>query len=172
MFDFIGTRELPDGDAGTWATLDTMRQSVQDALADPYVRAWAHEIVRDAGGLADREGRAVLLRRWLAERVRFVDDPVGVEWVAPPAALLRDIEKRHWTLGDCDDVATLGAALAGAMGQPARFVVIGFEPGGPMKHVFSEVWTGRRWLDLDTTRRAQDIMTVNRAPRRWTVPAT
>lgn len=174
MFDWLpvfdGARPVPAGDAGTRETVAMMQRLVFDAVASPMVRAYAVEIVRDELQ-RDWPGYVRALRRWLAERVRFVDDPVGVEWVTPPEILLGEIERRFATMADCDDVATLGAALAGALGMQSRFQVIGFKEHGPMRHVFAEVWNGEQWQDLDTTRPVGDASGEIHVARRWTVPA-
>jgi hypothetical protein len=91
-----------------------------------------------------------------------LSDPSGVELLHDPVLLLEDIRERGQARGDCDDVAVLGAALGGAMGLSARFVVVGFRgPNEPFEHVWTELYDGTTWRELDVTR-----------PRNAEAPAT
>jgi transglutaminase-like putative cysteine protease len=108
-----------------------------------------------------------MLRSWLADHVRFLDDPVGVSLVGggiaevddylrdPITEQVRQLQATGEVRGDCDDVAMLGATLARAAGFSAvRFRVVSFDPSSPhpYSHVFTEVLTSRGWLDFDVTR--------------------
>lgn len=162
---------LAAGDAGVYQTLAAMRALVYDSAADPYVRAWAVEIART---VPPRDGGALALaiRDFLVEHVTYLDDPVGVELVHRPARLLEEIHARFYVTGDCDDVATLGAALGATVGLPSRFVVLSFGgPGDPFAHVYAELFTGSAWLDLDTTRQLAEVQRAALISRRLIVPA-
>lgn len=166
---------LSPGDAGTWQTVDAMRRLVYEAAADPFVRAWGVEIVRQVQP-RDAWGQIAAIRAFLAARVLFLDDPVGVELVHAPRALLAEIEARYLAHGDCDDVATLGAALGAVVGVPSRFVLLGFgAPGAPFAHVYAELWAalpnGGRWVDLDTTAQMPQHEREAIISRRQIVPA-
>jgi transglutaminase-like putative cysteine protease len=144
---------IPPGGLGTVATLQRMRQLVTASLVKPRVVQTARAITAEC---PERDGRcrALLIRRWLDEHLRFVPDPRGVELVVTPEVLLEQIERGYYTQGDCDDAAVLGAALAKAIGLRARFVVLGFlERQGPWRHVYAAVQVGPSvWVDLDVTR--------------------
>ena len=107
----------------------------------------------------DAAMQAAALRAYLRRAVRFLRDPDGAEQVTPPAQLLATIARQGYAQGDCDDVATLAAAMGLSIGLVARFVVLGFGgPRGPYEHVYAELAAppapGRNpvWLDMDTTR--------------------
>lgn len=54
--------------------------------------------------------------------------------------------------GDCDDIATLIAAMVKRMGGLVRFVAIQSEQGNPdFTHVYTEIWDGSRWFPIDPT---------------------
>ena len=54
--------------------------------------------------------------------------------------------------GDCDDVSTLFAAFALALGKSARFVAIRYTPtASGFEHVFAEAYDGGQWRILDAT---------------------
>lgn len=102
--------------------------------------------------------RSQALRAFLLHAVRFVYDPEGHEMVITPGRMAREILATGSSSGDCDDVATLGAALAHAMGMGTRFVTVATRPGGPWVHVWAEARDLRGWWqDLDTVRDIQGI---------------
>lgn len=98
---------------------------------DVAVRRLAEAIV--AGVMPrDRVSEAAALCDWVASHVRYVRDPVGVELLRTPEALLRDGQ------GDCDDLAVLLCSLEGSLGFAVRFVV-GEEPVSGQGHIWAEV---------------------------------
>lgn len=142
-----------------------MRRLVRAAVRDPLLAETAARIV---GNAPNDESSARRLREWLAEHTRFRPDPRGVELIKTPRYMLAEVSGEGVSLGDCDDVAVLAAALGKAAGHPARFVLYGFRPGEPYEHVFTELGTGAGWLELDTTRPAQmppDLVIVREGVR-------
>ena len=143
----VVTRLAP-GDRGTDQILQAMGVFARQAAASsPYGEKlwWNEEPAR----------RIDMLRAFLARKVRYEDDPPGMELVRHPMAMLDDIGRQGFACGDCDDVATLAAALALAMGLRARFRVVAFDADGNYSHVWTEVHAGRGeagWRELDTTR--------------------
>lgn len=91
----------------------------------------------------------------MVRRFRFVPDPKGVELLKSPAVMLNEWRQSGVASGDCDDAAILSGSLALAMGLRVRWVVLGFTPTGPFRHVFAEARDGSRWVDFDVTRPAQ-----------------
>lgn len=145
-----GEREgpVPDGDTGTFFTLALMRDLVRADV--PLLAPHLPRIVGPGNLL-------VAVRRFLAEHVVFRHDPTGVELLKAPAYQLAAIRARGTVTGDCDDIATLGAALGLAAGFPARFVVLRFDPGGPFEHVYTELRGPSGWVELDTSRELQRV---------------
>lgn len=144
------TWSIPLGDAGPRVTVENMA-----ALA------WEDA---DAIPLRFHSGRD--LRWWLAEHTYFQEDPPDLELVRTPGRMLREIERYGRAGGDCDDVATLAAALGLASGMDVRLVLAGLAPDGPFVHVFAEVRepAGPSWTELDVVAEAQGI------PPGWTPP--
>jgi transglutaminase-like putative cysteine protease len=87
----------------------------------------------------------VALLHFVYRTVRYQRDPRTVELVKTPEATLRT------GVGDCDDQATLLAALAMLAGSEARFVALGFRADGVFSHVYCEALEprSRRWIALD-----------------------
>ncbi|MEE8177710.1 MAG: hypothetical protein V3T65_06925 [Acidobacteriota bacterium] len=67
--------------------------------------------------------------------------------------MLEDMQRWGAAQVDCDDAAVLSAALGKAVGLKPRFVVLGFEgPTGPYRHVYTELFDGVAWTEMDVTR--------------------
>lgn len=150
----LRARRLPLGDWGTYSTISEMRRVANAALMQPDVIQVANELV-EGDPVNNPTAYITSIRRFLSNKVSFVPDPIGVELLRTPRALLGDIARRGFTQGDCDDVAVLGAALGKAVGVPARFSVVGFHgPQGPLRHVWTDLLDRphERWRELDTTR--------------------
>lgn len=144
---------IPPGDAGARAMVDLMAKEAHKALRIPLTIRAAENIF-PSGASAPHQIQA--LRDWLASRVSFMPDPYGVELLRTPEYMLEQIRREGVVRGDCDDVATLAAALGLAGGFPARFVLYAFGHALPFSHVFCELHTlCRGWLELDVTRPAQ-----------------
>ena len=139
---------IPPGDAGIEATVGHMRRLARRGADDDLLHRLAARIVDGSEGPGER---ARLLRGYLSEVFRFQRDPPGVEWIRTPRELAGKLEADGAASGDCDDVAVLGAALAHVMGLRSRYVLLGFDRG-PFSHVYTDVWTGDGWVDLDVTR--------------------
>lgn len=151
----------PPGDLGTYRTVSLMRRYANRALGDPLLVELANRIIRNVPP-QDGPAKVRAIRGWLDKATRFVDDPLGVELIRTPRRLILTAARQGYFQGDCDDVAVLGAALAKAVGLPARFVIVGFVPAGPFRHVYAEVWDGAEWQELDVTRPAQELPPIQR----------
>lgn len=143
------------------ATLETMAAVVHAALFDPYVIDRANRIIARAPA-RDWSMQIDLIRQYLDHSLLFVDNPVGLQRVQPPALLLERMQTAGSAQGACDDAATLVATLGMANGLPARFVAYAFcETRGatppdpseiPFTHVIGELFDGTHWVMLDITR--------------------
>lgn len=149
MYEYTGTFQalsgpLPSGDRGTTRTLEYMRTMVLAGAKQRVVRETAINIVRGAGALEHKPLRQLAaLFRFVRDRVMFIGDVAGVETLQSPRYTL------HTMAGDCDDRATLLAALARSIGIPAelRFRVIAANPQFPRS--FSHVYVVARLLGRD-----------------------
>lgn len=162
------TRWIPGGDAGILLTVSAMRRLARQAAVDRGVQVLTQVAVGDA---TDPAAQWANLRQWLAVHTHFQSDPVAVELVRTPWRQFQRIRNDGVMRGDCDDVATLAAAMTLALGRRARFVVLGFVvpgPAAPYRHVYAEMETAPGvWRDFDVTRRKASLP----ASRRTTVEA-
>lgn len=141
---------IPEGTAGTMATVERMRSLVNEWRTDPQIINAARSIVFLEPAKDDlAEARALF--RWVQRTVRYVRDVRGVETLATPLATM---ETRS---GDCDDHATLLATLLEAIGFETRFVLASYSDPSSFEHVYLTVLitTGAWpvWMFADTTER-------------------
>lgn len=144
------------GDLGiVLSTLPTIRRLVKEAVSDPLTVLTARGIV---GQCPPRDLRceAQAIRAFLAGHFRFVRDPAQQETLTPPRLMLEQLSRDGVVSGDCDEAATLGAALAAAVGFRPFAMVAGFRRrGAAWQHIFTTLPLDARmqtWVDLDVTR--------------------
>lgn len=157
MLEFIGrTRTqrgtIPAGDRGTEATLAIMRQLVDgpNGARNLLVYETARRILgRVVGAEHNPVAQLRALYLFVRDSIRFVGDVRGVETLQSPRYTLQV------KAGDCDDRATLIAALARSVGLPAdfRFRVVGANPASPgtYSHVYVMARLNGRDYALDPT---------------------
>jgi transglutaminase-like putative cysteine protease len=138
-------QSIPDGVAGTKATLNIMRRFVREYKKSLPVRELALSLVRPLPGHKNWVGQIKALHRYVQKRIQYVRDIRGVETIATPLVTIQSGQ------GDCDDQAVLLAALLESIGHRTRFVAIRQTTFGPFVHVFTEAKIGSRWIPLETT---------------------
>lgn len=147
-----------------------MRRLARQGMVHPVVRDQALAIVAGIPG-RDANAQIAALHQWLARHSWFTRDPQVAEFLVAPWQQLADLTRRGILTYDCDDAAMLAAALGGALGLKARFVVVGFRSrNAPFRHVWTELSPPMRppqWTALDVTRRSQRLPQLER--RRWEV---
>ena len=131
--DSLPEIRIPVGDKGLEAFLE----------ATPFLQSDDERIQRQARKIVGQEKAAVEAARRLMEWVygNLVKRPT----VSLPSAL----QVLDGRAGDCNEHAVLMAALARAIGLPAREVVgVVYMDGGFFYHAWNEVWVGK-WVSLD-----------------------
>lgn len=133
---------IPNGTAGSIATMEAMRQLVRDAVRDPQqkVRESALTILRGVNSFSE-QARSIQL--WVQQNIEYRRDPPDVELVQTPQVTLQ------LRAGDCDDQSVLTAALLQATGHPSRFIAIGLD-GAPLSHVLTQTMIGPTWVSVET----------------------
>lgn len=134
---------IPDGKAGTVATLKIMKELVKAGKTTLPVRNLALSLI---SGLPQKDyfNELKVLHRFVRDNIRYVRDVHGVETVQTPDVTLA------LRAGDCDDKSVLLAALLESIGHPTRFVAIGFKPDD-FVHVYVENRVGTAWVPAETT---------------------
>lgn len=135
---------LPGGARGAYHTLRVMRMLVAAAKIDPRVIQTATSIIFTAPPKDDiAEANAIF--EWVRDSIRYTRDVHGVEVISPPLTVIQR------QVGDCDDKATLLAALFEVVGIPTRFVIAGYTAPGFFEHVYVQAWLNDEWVNADAT---------------------
>ena len=149
--------EIPDGRAGTRATLKLMAGLTREGKNSLAVRLAAQQLVQPLKQ-RDYAGEVRLLHAFVRDRIRYVRDIRGTETLQSA--------DRTLTLksGDCDDKSVLLASLLESIGHRTRFHAIGYSPDR-FAHVYVETLLGSEWVPLETT----ELWEPGRAPERAAV---
>lgn len=86
---------------------------------------------------------------FVLDRVTYVADPRGAEYVRSPVKLLRQFCQRGFAQGDCDDMALLTASLMTALGFKARIVAVKINGSDYYNHVLNQVMVRGQWKWFD-----------------------
>lgn len=127
--------QLPEGEKGTEATVAAMVGLIGEASTHPLVRDVAHNIANTGPS-----NYAAGVFAWLKRTVKFHTDPPDLELLRHPARMiqaLNDAKGAERPIGDCDDVADLGASLLVALGMKPVLVVAAKVANGPFVHVYT-----------------------------------
>ena len=84
-------------------------------------------------------GEIVAVRNWVAEKVRYANDPLHVELVKDPQRLVEEVVERGHAVGDCDDMASLIGTMGLQIGRIAQICAVGFGAPGKYSHVFARI---------------------------------
>lgn len=151
---------IPGGEAGTAKTIERMRDAVIGKLPKvsrhegahmPDIRFLAQQAVSHVQS-KDYMGELRAIDGFVRKHVRYTLDPRALEWVQTP----------WWTAlvigqGDCDDHATLLAALAVSLGHGAGFRTVMGDKSRPGQwtHIYAIASVRHRgktvWVPMDTT---------------------
>jgi Transglutaminase-like superfamily len=141
---------IPEGDAGTIATIDEMRRLIDHGMKDPVVHELAAEIIKAAGVRAfDWMGEARAVYNWVRANIRFTRDVRGKETLHAAREIIR------LGIGDCDDFTILICALMGTLGANCHIITVSSDPRAPeiFSHVYPIAKVGGRWIAMDAARR-------------------
>jgi hypothetical protein len=122
---------------------DTLREMVRAAQGPRgeqslFVRRMTEEVVRRVQP-KDYLSEILAIRYWVTEHVHYLNDPLHVELVRDPQALLEEINEHGVVTADCDEIAELIAAMCLQIGRVVEYVIVGFGEAGHYSHVFSRV---------------------------------
>jgi transglutaminase-like putative cysteine protease len=134
--------QIPDGLAGTEATLRVMREMVNRCKVNTQIRQ-AATTVAFLQPEKDYRAEAEAVFNEVRDGIRYMRDVAGVETLQEPHITLAS------KLGDCDDKTCLLASMLESIGIPTRFVVAGYS-GENFEHVYLQAWLGE-WVNMDPT---------------------
>lgn len=143
-----------------------MRKFAHQGKADLEVRRLVEQLCADIAP-GDYASECLAIYYWACQpqNLRYMRDIQGVEFLKQPHQTLKT------KAGDCDDIATLLAAMLMACGNKCEFVLVGFRKGGPPSHVYVQVVTpkGKR-IVLDPVANRVTKQMIGREQTRIVVP--
>lgn len=86
------------------------------------------------------QSEILAIRNFATTHLRYVNDPLHVEWVRDPESIIERLLELGRAQVDCDEIAELIATMALQVGRRAEFVVVGFGRPGHYTHVFARVF--------------------------------
>lgn len=101
------------------------------------------EVICEDLAQGDYAGECLAIYHWVCQNIRYMRDIHDVEFVKEPIQLLRTKS------GDCDDMATLLAAMLMAMGNRCDFVLACFKHSPSPSHVYVRVLSPKGPIVLD-----------------------
>jgi len=140
------TEEIPYGVRGTEATIEKMRLLARKGKRSARFREALGTILEQCEQ-KDYKCYAKAVHDFCTYEIKYVHDPVDVEYIESPEHVLRA------RIADCDSKCILFAALCENMGMPVEFVTV---KGNPNSNEFSHVYCrvkipGHGWIASDTT---------------------
>lgn len=142
---------IDSGDDGARQVLQQMRELVwmEVAMRSPSVGHVAEKVRERANAYLLTPGRApttsaeaflAALYDVLSTHYKRKPDRPGVEEIRTPARQAREIMQRGYAEGDCDDRATLAAAVLKTVDLPTGLVLVSESESMPYHHVFYCSW--------------------------------
>jgi hypothetical protein len=152
---------------GTPQTLELMREYAIGTEGEKsfVIRQYAESIVRQIAP-KDYLSEILAIHAWTTSPVfRYTNDALHVEQVKSPLRVLKEIQQTGKSLVDCDDIATLIAALALSLGRKCEFVIVGFGAPNSYTHVFTRIQEPKsgEWIIVDPVAGTRDAQMASRA---------
>lgn len=97
----------------------------------------------------DMTAHARTIHHWVINRMSYLPDPDGGEYVQTPLVLLDAIERNGRAYGDCDDHVVLLGSMLASIGIPARAAAVKLSRSDVYNHVVIEVVLNGRIVVLD-----------------------
>lgn len=121
-------QQFPDGKAGNLQTILRMQAAARAAAASPLIRELALNILASAGVRSSfYADEALAIGQFVKLYVRYVRDPSGIEYLQSPVMMIQQMRTAGGSQGDCDDMATLTAALLLSVGHEPFFRAVRYQ---------------------------------------------
>lgn len=109
---------------------------------DPQVRVRTTSLF-DGLGNDDRQGQFAAITHFMEDNVRYVRDPLGVEYVRSPTAMFRELDSFKMANGDCDDQVLLAGSMLHSVGFRVRPIGLNLFTPDYYDHVAMQVMGDR-----------------------------
>lgn len=122
--------------------LSVLSELIFEYGTDPVVRRHTTSLF-DGIGNDDRQGQFAAITNFIADNVRYVRDPLGVEYVRSPIAMLREYDEFKIANGDCDDQVLLAGSMMHSVGFRVRPIGLKLYSADYFDHVAMQVMGDR-----------------------------
>jgi hypothetical protein len=145
VFSFPLNNASPDG----YQIVAVINQLVRKFSHNVYVRQSTVALFPDTINNNAIEEHFRIVVRFVRDQMRYVRDPTGSEFIISPVNLLREISRKGFGLGDCDDQVLLLNSMLGSIGFKTKVVGTVINGADHYNHVISSVWIDKQWVDID-----------------------
>lgn len=143
--------------------VEWMRRFAHKGKSDLEIRQLVETICKDLVQ-GDYAGEVLAIYYWVCQNIRYMRDIHDVEFVKEPRQIVATRS------GDCDDMATLLAAMVMASGNTCEFLLASYAPSQPPTHVFLRVNTPSGPMVLDPVANRMTAQMLKRMVNFTTVP--
>lgn len=116
----------------------TLSRLIFEYGTDPKVRRFTTPLLEDCGH-DDRQGQIKCVTGFMADHVRYVRDPLGVEYVRAPTRMIEEYEKFELANGDCDDQVLFSGAMLYSIGFDCRPIGLNLHTDEYFDHVAMQI---------------------------------
>lgn len=117
-----------------WTIIAAIQFVIDQFGRDPRVRQESLSLLNSRIN-NDVASHARTLTRWVMNRMVYLADPDGGEFITTPLVLLNQIAEQGFAYGDCDDHVVLLGAMMVSVGIPAKAVAVKLGGGEWFDHV-------------------------------------
>lgn len=132
---------IGNGLSGNLQTISFMKKIARKMSGDPTIRRLALNILEHYRvGSMQYVDEAKAIGDYVKNKVRYVRDPEGIEYLQDPLDLVKHIQQ-GLAQGDCDDMSLLTATLLLSIGHKPYFKAVRYyEPIGNYNHIYVVVY--------------------------------
>jgi len=147
-------RDIGWGESAMLKTLSIMRELIQKASRDYYVRRWAEKMTEGSGPKDPQ--KLMALYSYLSSSLNYCKDMDGVEMIKTPKLILQLMEMGEVPQLDCDCMTVLILSLAKSIGLQGAMRAVALPPHDEYSHVYALVRIidegSEQWVPVDLTR--------------------
>lgn len=129
--------------------LSVLSRLISEYGLDPKIRRFTTSLFGDSVGNDDRSGQFRSVTNFMEDNVRYVRDPLGVEYVRSPVAMLDEYENFGMANGDCDDQVLLSGSMLHSIGFAVRPVAVHLYDSTYHDHVILQIQGPRSIVSYD-----------------------
>ena len=120
-----------------WTIISAIQFVIEQFGRDPRIRAATLPLLTSRIN-NDIKSHANTIAQWVMQKMVYLADPDGGEFIQTPLVLLNTIGQKGFAYGDCDDHVVLLGAMLTAAGIPARAVAVKLHGADYYNHVVVE----------------------------------